>query len=259
VTRQRTAFEEVPELYDRVRPAYPAPVFDDLMALAGLSAGSRVVEIGCGTGKATLPLAARGLRVTGVELGERLAAVARRNLAAFPAVEVVAAEFESWRPRAADFDAVVAFTAFHWIDPERRYAKAAALLREGGALGVVGVHHVLPEGGDRFFVDVEADYRAILPDGEPWCPPRPDEVVGFRGEIEASGFFGSLVERRHLWEVTYKADDFVALLDTYSDHRALEEATRRSLFDRIRRRIEGRPDGRVRKTYVATLDVAKRL
>src|SRR5712691_5001525 len=130
-------FEQVPELYDRARPVYPPEVFDDIVTLAGLYKGARVLEIGCGTGQATLPLAERGFQITCIELGEQLAALARRKLAAFPAVEVINAPFETWEPGAAGFDAVVAFTAFQWIDPELRYRKAASLLREAGALAVL--------------------------------------------------------------------------------------------------------------------------
>src|SRR3712207_3465083 len=107
--RLRTSFAEVAELYDRARPGYPAAVFDDLAALAGLARGDRVLEIGCGTGKATLPLAQRGLEVVCVELGAALAGVARSKLAAYPAVEVVETAFESWEPTGL-FDAVVSFT-----------------------------------------------------------------------------------------------------------------------------------------------------
>ena len=57
-------FEQVPELYDRARPVYPPDVFDDVVTLAGLGEGARVLEIGCGTGQATLPLAERGFEVT---------------------------------------------------------------------------------------------------------------------------------------------------------------------------------------------------
>src|SRR5438067_496409 len=84
----------------------------DLVPLAQLPAKARVVEIGCGTGQATLPLAERGYAITCVELGEQLAAVAQRKLAGFPEVKVVTANFEAWQPDRAEFDAIVAFTAF---------------------------------------------------------------------------------------------------------------------------------------------------
>lgn len=67
--RLRETFDEVAELCDRARPRYPEVLFDDLVSLASLGVGSRVVEVGLGTGQATRPLAERGLPITAVELG----------------------------------------------------------------------------------------------------------------------------------------------------------------------------------------------
>ena len=50
-------FDAVAERYDRVRPGYPAELFGELVALTGIGPGSRVLEVGWGTGKATVPLA----------------------------------------------------------------------------------------------------------------------------------------------------------------------------------------------------------
>jgi hypothetical protein len=51
VERHRLAstFDEVADLYDRVRPRYPRALFDDLFTAAKLRAGDRVLEIGAGT------------------------------------------------------------------------------------------------------------------------------------------------------------------------------------------------------------------
>jgi len=74
VRRLRAGFDRAAEDYQRTRPVCPPQLFDDLVRLAGLEAGDRVIEIGCGTGQATVPLAGRGLAVTAVELGPELAA-----------------------------------------------------------------------------------------------------------------------------------------------------------------------------------------
>ena len=97
-----------------------------------------MLEIGCGTGQATVPLAERGYRVVAVEMGTDMAAVARRNLAAFDSVEVVTAVFERWPLPVEPFDVVFSATAFHWIDPAVRVAKSADALRLGGLLATVG-------------------------------------------------------------------------------------------------------------------------
>ncbi len=97
----RGGFDTAAGDYERTRPVCPPRLFDGLMDFAGLDAGSRVIEIGCGTGQATVPLAQRGLAVTAIELGAELAAIARRRLAGFPAAEVVTCSFEDWQPQGA--------------------------------------------------------------------------------------------------------------------------------------------------------------
>jgi len=251
---RRATFDEVAELYDRVRPGYPDELFDDLVALAGLQGGSRVVEVGCGTGKATLPLAGRGMRVTCVELGASMAALARRKLALFPGVEIVEADFETWTPRRADYDALVSFTAYHWVDREKRYPLAASLLREGSAIAIAMIHHVLPPGADPFFLEAQADYDAVGMGGHP--PGPPEAVEAFGSEIAASGLFDLVAERRYAWDVEYTADEYIDVISTYSENLAMPEETRRRLFERLRRRIGDRS---IRKTYLATLDVGMRI
>lgn len=255
--RLRTTFEEVAELYDRARPGYPDDVFDDLAALARLGPGDRILEIGCGTGKATVPLARRGFEVVCVELGGALAGVARSKLAAFPNVEIVEAAFESWEPPGR-FDAVVSFTAFHWVDPDVRYEKSARVLRARGTLAIVDSRHVLPDPGDRFWIEVQEDYDAVLPGDNGPPPPHPDDLADLSQEIERSGRFRNVGARRYVWQVRYTAPEYIAVLDTYSGHRALADEQRERLYDRIRRRIAAEPGQAVTKTYLTTLNVAER-
>ena len=103
--------------YDRLRPSPPAALIDDLVALAP----TRVLDIGCGTGKLAAPLAARGLDVLGVEADARMAA-----LAPMP-VEI--APFEDWDDRGRTFDLVTCADAWHWLDPDRAEAKLARVAR----------------------------------------------------------------------------------------------------------------------------------
>ena len=93
--RRRATFDQDADQNDRARPGYPPALFDDLVELSGVGAGSRVLEVGPGTGQATLPLAERGCQIVAVELGPDLAPVARRKLARFPGVEIVTAAFET--------------------------------------------------------------------------------------------------------------------------------------------------------------------
>jgi SAM-dependent methyltransferase len=252
--RLRRTFDEDAELYDRRRPGYPAALIGDLVDLGGLEKGAAILEIGCGTGQATRSLAPPGYKITCIELGQHLAAVARARLATYRNVSVVTAAFETWDPAGSSFDMVLAATSWHWLDPKLRYAKAAAILRRRGSLAIITTHHVLPEHGDDFFREVQTAYAAIGQGDPP--PPPPDAVPDSREEIEAGGSFTDVRVRRYLWSESYSADDYIALLDTYSGHRAMAPAQRRRLYDEIRFLIRRRPGGRVRKHYLFALHVA---
>ncbi len=256
--RLRTTFGSVAELYDRARPKPPAAVLDDLAELARLEPGSRVLEIGPGTGQATVELARRGYAVTAVELSAELAEVARRNLADHPEARIEAADFEEWEPGDAGFDAIAVFNAFHWIAPEVRYAKSARLLRPAGALGVVADPHVLLAEDDPFWSEVQDDYDAVVPHPDNRPPPAPEEVEGWGPEFRASGVFDAVEDRRHLLSSTYDADSYVALLGTFSDNLDLPEEQRHELFRRIHARIAAQPGGTVTKHRLVVLTVGYR-
>jgi SAM-dependent methyltransferase len=253
----RTTFDRVSEQYEAARPTSPAALFEDLVELARIPPGGRILEIGPGTGKATVALAERGFNVLGVELGSRLAAVARRRLAAFPNGQVVVTDFEQFEPELADFDAVVAFTSFHWIAPELRYAKTAQLLRSGGALAVAAAEHVLAGGrDDAFWLELQEDYDAVAPHPDNGPPGPPADAEDWSKEIEASGLFAEVLSRQHLWTVEYTADEYIAVIGTYSDNLALPDEQREELFTRIHARIAAR--GTVEKTYLGMLNVARK-
>ncbi|MER5939491.1 class I SAM-dependent methyltransferase [Streptomyces sp. NPDC001928] len=258
--RLSRTFDEDAELYDRARPGYPPELYDDLAELAGVGPGSRVLEVGCGTGQATVPLAGRGCRITAVEAGARMAAVARRNLAGYPAADVVTARFEDWPLPREPYDAVVSATAFHWIDPAVRMAKAADALRPGGALAVVRTQHV-HGGTEEFFVEVQRCYERFDPATTPGLRlPAAVDIVGsdHAEEVARSGRFGPTVFRRHERDLTYTTSEYLEVLRTYSGHRALPDEARAGLLGCVAGLIDGRYGGRITKRYLIELAVSRR-
>jgi SAM-dependent methyltransferase len=254
----RQTFDRAARRYDRVRPGYPEALFDDLIALAGLAPGDRLLEVGCATGLATRPLARRGFRITCVELGADLAAVARRNLAGL-GVQVVRGQFEEWQP-GERFSLVYAATAWHWIDPGVRYRRAWQALHPGGHLAFWAAQHVFPEDGDPFFAEIQDIYDEIgegLPPGS--GQPRPGELPDDRAEIEASGLFAVIAVRQYDWERVYPAEEYIELLSTFSGHLAMADWKRNRLYGEIRRRLALRRDHSVRRHWGAVLQVARRL
>lgn len=250
-------FDEDAQLYDRARPGYPADLFSDLGTLAGIGPGSRVAEIGPGTGQATRGLVAAGADVVCVERGAALAWVLRRNLPQ-PNVEIVRSRFEDWPLPADLFDTVVAFTAWHWLDPSVRAAKAAAVLRPGGALATITTVHV-SDGSNGFFDDVQECYEQWNPTTTPGSsPPAADDVPPILDEVDESGLFMPGVRRRYQQDTAYRTDEYLAVLGTYSGHRAMKPAAQRGLFGCVARLIDNRYGGRITKRYVYELRVARR-
>ena len=258
--RLRSTFDAAADLYQQARPEYPEQLYDTLVEAAGIKAGDLLLEIGCATGKATLPLARRRFRITCVEIGPSLVAAARCNLDDYPDVEVVACAFENCAPLVDDqFDLVLAATAWHWIDPATRYQRAWELLRPGGHLAFWSATHVFPDGGDPFFLEIQDVYEEIgegLPEGA--TRPRPGQLPDARAEIERSGLFEDVVVRHFDWEVSYNAEEYLALLDTFSGHIAMEASKRDRLYAEIRRRLGQRSDGHLRRHWGAVLHIARR-
>jgi SAM-dependent methyltransferase len=256
--RLRTTFDEDAERYDRARPRYPAQMFDDLAA-AAVPPGARVLEIGCGTGQATIALAERGYRIVAVELGPDMAAVARRNLARFTAVEVITAAFEDWPLPDEPFDVVFSATAFHWIDPAIRVPKSADALRPGGVLATVTTQHIAG-GSEEFWVAAQDCYERFDPATPPGLRQQPaSEIPEDDQELSSSGRFGPAKFHRYEWDASYTAAEYLDLLLTYSGHRALPAPQRNGLLNCITRLINENNGGRIVKRYLTELRLAQRL
>ncbi|GII93433.1 class I SAM-dependent methyltransferase [Sinosporangium siamense] len=257
--RLRETFTEDAELYDRARPGYPPELYHDLDRLAGMRAGARVLEIGCGTGQATVPLARRGCRITAVELGAAMADLARRNLAEFPSAEVVTAVFEEWPLPERPFDAVLSATAFHWLDPAVRMEKSADALRMGGALATVSTHHIAG-GSTDFFTEVQHCHEKFDPSTPPGLRlPSPACVPVDSDEVDRSPRFGPAVFRRYEWELSYSTTQYLDMLRTYSPNRVLAPEARTGMLTCIGSLIDHHYGGRVTKRYLTELRVAYRV
>jgi SAM-dependent methyltransferase len=255
--RLRETFSEDAELYDRARPGYPQAAIDDLTELADLGPGRRALEIGCGTGRLTVPLAERGCRILAVELGAELASVARRKLASSPSVEVVTADFEEWTLPSEPFDAVVSANAFHWVDPAVRTHKAARALRAGGALAIITNH---PVGGRAaFLTEVRDCYKRLDPSGPVGLRLSADiDTPDYSAELAHSGQFSPAAIRQYEWELAYSTAQYLDMLRTSAVHRALDPAAQADLLDCVEQVINDGHGGRITKRHITELCIAYR-
>ncbi len=196
--------------YDRTRPRYPDAMVARIVAAAP---GPDVLDVGCGTGTAARQFRAAGCRVLGVEPDARMADFARHG-----GLDVEVATFEAWEPDGRDFAAVVAGTAWHWVDPVAGAAKAARVLRPGGLLAAFWHVAEPPTAMAEAFAEV---YHKALPDSPFTFRPTASAVDGYQalltkaadGLREAGGF--TEPERwRYDWSRPYTRDEWLDQLPT---------------------------------------------
>jgi ubiquinone/menaquinone biosynthesis C-methylase UbiE len=185
--RYGRVFDQIAAEYDRHRPAYPDELLDQACQVAGIGRGDQVLEVGCGSGQLTRALVARGLRVTAIEPGNNLMALARRNLEGAGEMEFVNAQFEdAFLPRER-FQAVFSASAFHWIDPQVSWQKAADVLVPGGTLALVSYFGLEEPRSKQDQEAVLAAIRKVAPDIAANWPTYRDLDATLAGVEQRSG------------------------------------------------------------------------
>jgi len=273
-------FDQVAEAYDEARPGYPLELVDLAIERGGLAPGARVLEVGCGTGKLTELLVTRGLSVDAIDPGENMIAAARRRLGATDAVRFHVGRFEDLRLPAASFDALFSATAFHWIEPQVGWAKAASLLRPGGLLALLVYTHVHHDAS----AELEDALHAIVAKHAPevaakWRPPLGLDALlagareregnvsevwdwlmgGLHGLAvpEAGGLFDDVEVASHYAVHERTADQVIARLRTTSLYFQIDP-DRRQEFEADDRRVIERYGGTVRSPVATVLATARR-
>jgi SAM-dependent methyltransferase len=250
------SFDTVADLYDRYRPEYPQELVESVIQLSGLSVGGRILEIGSGTGKATRLFASRGYAIHCIEPGRNLAALAARNLQAYPAVTFEHTRFEDWQEEPAAFDLVISAQAFHWVPRETGYAKVARALKPSGSLALFWNMSTGFNGNIQ--AELDEVYRQVVPELGSQQSASEETIQDRLDQINQSGCFGPVSLRRFPWSQTYRTSEYLGLIHTYSDHLRLPEQTRQRLFEGVAAAIDAQ-GGSVEREYIVILYVARKI
>ena len=261
MTDLKATFNQAADDYNTYRPHYPPALFDTLITDTQLAPGAQLLEIGPGTGQATLPLAQRGYNITGVELGEHLAAKARIVLKDYKNVSIITAAFEGVGLPLASFDLIFSATAFHWIRPEIKFVKTHQLLRSGGYLAIIHTEHVSDERGDDFFYASEPIYQHFehnaarnkdptfhLPKLSELRPPELDTNL-----FTLQNFTSFPLN------ISYSGAEYAGLLGTYSPTLALPPEKRQQFLAAIKDLINSQFGGRAARNFAMTLTIARKI
>ncbi|RLQ04089.1 class I SAM-dependent methyltransferase [Micromonospora sp. BL1] len=135
---------EVATYYARHRRGYPPEVLDALAAAFELGTDDTVVDLGCGSGQLSLPLADRVTAVIGVDPEADMLAIARRT-ALDHGIDNATWVLGSDRDVPAlsrlvgerTVGALTVAVAIHFMDRDALFAAARPFLRPGGGIAVV--------------------------------------------------------------------------------------------------------------------------
>ncbi|MGA8544359.1 MAG: methyltransferase domain-containing protein [Mycobacterium sp.] len=190
--------------YDTHRPRYPDQLIDDVVA----SGVRRVVDVGAGTGIASMQFAERGIDVLAVEPDIRMAAVAQSK-----GVPVEIATFEQWEPAGRRFDRVVFAASFHWVDPAVALPKIRGILSDRGQLALMW-NRLRPTRPTRAqFESIYKDYMDIDARGAD------GESGDLTDLLTAAGFM--VTHRSYPHNLQYSTQQWVDIAFTFSNHLTL--------------------------------------
>ncbi|NEA35221.1 class I SAM-dependent methyltransferase [Streptomyces sp. SID13031] len=219
------AFGEVATEYDRVRPGYPVELIEDMLRY---SAPATALEIGAGTGKATVAVASRGVQIVALEPDPAMALVLRQHVAGL-AVNIAMGTLESYEPE-EPVDLVYSAQAFHWTAPETRWTRTAAALRPGGSLALFWNLERLADAAVRnAAAGIMGDYEI-----KAWSEWPESDVVEPNPELTARPEYAEFRQQLYRWERTLPREDHLANLSTQSQFRMLEDEDRDELLDKLR-------------------------
>lgn len=205
-----------------------------MVTTAGVGAGDPVLEVGCGTGQLTRQLVPFGVALTAIDLGPTMVATARRALGGAAAgVDWRVTAFEEIAAPDGSFGLVVSATAFHWIDPDVGWTKAARLLRPGGWLAILGTREVYDEPTGSGVRDL---YKRLI-QGD-WVEPGPGPAEA----LAATGLFDPAIERSASERDALPADAVVGLEHTRATTLHFDDATRATFAAGLRDLLAGRPE-----------------
>jgi SAM-dependent methyltransferase len=238
-------FDRVAAHYDRFRPAYPDVSIDTVVSLSALRPRARLLEVGCGTGQATVQFADRGYTIDCVDPGANLVAHAVRNCSHFPRIRFTVSTFEKAPLPPRRYDLVYSAHAFHWVSPAVRMGKAARLLAPGGSLALLYNYPGRPEEKPLRSLGLELAEESR---GKLGAWDYMKDIALWKAEIAASGLFRDLTVCRRRWFKRYTAEEYVGLYRTYTDFLCLAPDLQEKLARKIHRAVS-RNGGWITRPY----------
>lgn len=233
---KRFTFNEDVENYDKWRPGYCKELFNDIIQYSELNKNKKAIEIGIGTGQATIPFLMTGCAVTAIELGKDLAECSEEKFKEYKNFSVYNTSFEDFQCDDNSFDILYSATAFHWIPEDIGYPKALNILKNGGTLALFWNKPFVKREDDLLHQKIQSIYQKYRPSNDKFIENDTARYNKIAKTIQSYGFRDLQVKLYHQTRV-FTSSGYISLLDTYSDHRSMEKSTKQLLYNEIENAI----------------------
>ena len=229
-------FDTEASKYDKMRPGYADELFQAIFEYVKIGEVSRVVEVGSGSGQATLPVLKTGCELTSVEYGENFSKMLMEKFGGYKGFKVITGKFEDVDLEDDAYDLVFSATAFHWVPEEIGYPKVYSALKPGGAFARFANRPRNSQNDPELALEIDALY---------------EEYYNKAYDIKSG------TKKWFTEEKAFTADEYTQLLGTYSDHIAIEETIRNEFFSKIAAAIN-RHGGKIIISDTMDLELARK-
>lgn len=234
-------FDTKVSLYEKMRPGYVEDLYKAIFDYVKIDENSQVVEVGSGSGQATLPVLQTGCTLTAVEYGENFSELLKEKFKDYK-FSVLTGKFEDVELEKDTYDLVFSATAFHWVPEEIGYPKLHEILKQGGAFARFANRPCISQDMPELVKEIDEIYNEyynkhynLRPGTRKWFSEEDAKNISLIPEK-----YGFKDIRYHLFfrERVFTAKEYTQLLGTYSDHIAIEETFRNEFFRKIEEAID---------------------
>ncbi len=205
--------------YDKYRPDYPDELFNDIIKYSNESL-TNGFEIGAGTGQATSYFANSGINITAIDIGKNMVDYLSDKFNSYPNVNCICTSFEDYKNDYNKFDLVYSATAFHWLDEKYSLSKIKNILKDNGIIALFWNHPFVGRKDDIVHNEIRKVYDKYRPNDKTPKEFSTEDTDKYKNLLKKFDFTDIEV-KLYYRERRFTADEYVFLLNTYSDHRIL--------------------------------------
>ncbi|GFP76488.1 class I SAM-dependent methyltransferase [Clostridium fungisolvens] len=230
---KRLTFNEDASNYDKWRPTYCEELFEDIFRYSEISKDKNALEVGIGTGQATTPFLNAGYNVTAVELGNNLAEFSREKFKEYKNFKVYNTSFEEFQCEDNIIDILYSATAFHWIPESIGYPKILRLLKDNGTIALFWNKPSPADEEYSLHLEIQKIYEKYWPSTDKLLESNSERYKRISETIKTYGFRDLEMKLYHKTR-KFSSEEYICLLNTYSDHRTMPEPSKQLFENEIK-------------------------